>query len=137
VDLDDRLLMLATRQSAVRLVLALIALAMLNYAAVQSIVMQAVAGETASASSMCAQTSMAGMAMPGGGGVHTHGAQHRGVCPYCAAAANPPIMATVALVRVPASFVFVSFQVVESHGPRGPPTVDPRARGPPPAITSA
>jgi hypothetical protein len=80
--------------------------------------------------------------MPGTSGAAHHtgngaGAKHQGVCPYCAAAANPPIMMTAPPFRAPTTFAFLTFQTVQPLGPRGPPVAEPRARGPPAAITSA
>ena len=52
-------------------------------------------------------------------------------CSYCAAAAHTPILTTSALVQPSRAVAFTAFRTAAVHGPRGPPSVQPRARGPP------
>ncbi len=117
---------------------ALIALLMLSYASVQSSVMQiAMAGAVGQPMRDGPSGAMAAMdAMEAGPAKASSPAPPKGhapakSCPYCAAAAHPPVIGTAAPWRAPSAFVFAAFRVVASHGPRGPPTRQPRARGPP------
>ena len=134
---------------------ALLALLMLSFASVQSITMQAAmaaaggmprvgddstsAEATSSMPMSVAGMSMAGMAMDqpppakiSAARHHRSAPEHRkDACPYCAAAAHAPIMGAAPLLRMAMAFVFTAFLVVASHGPRGPPSFQPRARGPP------
>ncbi len=52
-------------------------------------------------------------------------------CSYCAAAAHTPILTTMALIQPSCAVAFTAFRTAAVHGPRGPPPVQPRARGPP------
>ncbi len=122
---------------------ALIALVMLSYASVQSILMQTAMAFGGDASPICgataaieAATPMLGMAMGSGPTssrqTRFHRPEHgKAACPYCAAAAHAPVITTAAPLRASATFVFAAFRVMASHGPRGPPSRQPRARGPP------
>ena len=122
---------------------ALIALVMLSYASVQSIVMQTAMAFGGDTSPVCgasaaaeAATPMLGMAMASAPTASRQVRSHRpepgkAACPYCAAAAHAPVITTVAPLRASTAFVFAAFRVVSSHGPRGPPACQPRARGPP------
>ena len=109
---------------------AVIAVLLLSYAFVQSAVMEAVAAP-APAAPICGMASMAGVgpALADAGKVG-HGAHHS-ACPYCAAAANPPLTGATIIAPIPTAVVFVTFVALESRGPRGPPAPEPRARGPP------
>ena len=120
---------------------------MLSFASVQSIVMRAemaasdampvcgVFGEGAAGPFMPGMTmgsrlSTAEPAKPVKPGQRApHG--HTAACPYCAAAAHAPVMMAMTPLRTSTTFVFTAFRVVASHGPRGPPARQPRARGPP------
>ena len=114
------------------------ALLMLSYASVQSQLMRMTAA-AAVTQPMCdgsADPAMAAMQMAAGPAKASTGHPSKGhapgkSCPYCAAAAHPPIMGTATPWRAPSAFTFTAFRVVASHGPRGPPACQPRARGPP------
>ena len=126
---------------------ALVALLMLAYASVQSSVMQVAMAAAAARplnagagdAPMSAMTGMettqatpalrAGFAQGHAHGGHAHAPTKS--CPYCAAAAHAPLIETGALWRAPSAFSFAAFRAVASHGPRGPPARQPRARGPP------
>ena len=56
----------------------------------------------------------------------------RAPCSYCAAAAHVPILTTAEPVQPSCAVAFTAFRSTAVHGPRGPPAVQPRARGPPP-----
>ncbi len=147
-----------------RFAAALMALALLSYASVQSIVMQgsmvapattgvdASSGRGGMAMSDFAPTAMTAGAMQmdmpqmgvstmGSPGAHearragprpAHGvATHRAACPFCSAAAHLPILTGGVPIRVSQVVAFAAFRLVASHGPRGPPAPQPRARGPP------
>jgi hypothetical protein len=117
---------------------ALIAVLLLSYAFVQSTVMQAAAASPTSAAPICGMASIAGMggALADGGKATGHAAHHA-ACPFCAAAANPPLAGALILAPIPTTFAFVTFVALQSHGPRGPPAREPRARGPPIAPITA
>ena len=122
---------------------------MLSYASVRSTVMQVEMASPAAAEPLhdggtvsaaipgmnMSSMDMAGMAMPHAKPARPHAAKHGSsgpaTCPYCSVAAHMPILGGVALFRVPTAFTFAAFRVVASHGPRGPPALQPRARGPP------
>ncbi len=115
------------------------ALAMLGYAAVQSTVMQVAMVAAPVGPPMCdGAMAVAGMSMGGNARAsaprgHAAGSErgHKAACPYCAAAAHAPLVATAAPLRASTALVFTGFRVVAGHGPRGPPAFQPRARGPP------
>jgi hypothetical protein len=139
-------LMFETRRQLGPVVAALLALAMLSYASVQSIVMQAAASTPARLGAFCGSGAAHAVALnpmaygspwtPADQG-SGHMAGHHAACPYCAAAANPPMGADCTPIRVPTAVAFVTFRNVAAHGPRGPPAAEPRARGPPPILTPA
>ena len=52
-------------------------------------------------------------------------------CGYCAAAAHAPLLAFAEPVRPSCAVAFTEFRDLGVHGPRGPPALQPRARGPP------
>jgi hypothetical protein len=110
---------------------AIIAVLLLSYAFVQSAVMQAAAAP-APATPICGMDHMVGMggAFADAGKAAGHGARHT-ACPFCTATANPPLTGALILAPIPTAFVFVTFVALESHGPRGPPARESRARSPP------
>ena len=123
---------------------ALIALVMLSYASVQSIVMQTAMAFGADTSPLCGAAtagedsiSMSGMGVGRTATASPHSRSrpqehgHRVACPYCAAAAHAPVITTVAPLQISTAFVFAAFRVTAGRGPRGPPACQPRARGPP------
>ena len=114
---------------------AIIAVLLLSYAFVQSTVMQAAAASPDPGVPICGMdhlTAMAAAAMAHGdaGKAPAHHSGHT-ACPFCAAAANVPLVSVAILTPAPSTLAFVAFQDVGGHGPRGPPTQEPRARGPP------
>lgn len=117
---------------------AIIAVLLLSYAFVQSAVMQAAAAAPAPATPICGMSDMAGLgaAFADAGKAAGQGAHHA-ACPFCTAAANPPLVGAVILAPLPTTIVFVTFVALQSHGPRGPPAREPRARGPPIASPTA
>lgn len=124
---------------------ALTALLMLTYACVVSTVMQVEMALPGAMMSLCtgppAGGAMANMTMAGMSMDHARPARpsskprddrgHQSQCPYCAAAAHIAIVGGSAPVLASAAFTFAAFHSVSSLGPRGPPQVQPRARGPP------
>jgi hypothetical protein len=119
---------------------ALLAVALFAFAAVQSVVMQAVmAAEPDMAMSMADMPGMS-MPMPGCpnmGAMQTdsgHGSQTdkgQAVCPYCAAAAHLPLCAGAPAIPLVSAVAWAAYTVSPSLGPRGPPALEPKARGPP------
>jgi hypothetical protein len=135
-----------TKRSIGALAAALIALLMLTYASVLSSVMQvemALPGGmttplvTGHPTAVAMTTmDMPGMSIASASSTPPHAAPkgdhgHQSDCPYCAAAAHLAILGGVTPVLVSTTFVFAAFHLTASHGPRGPPQVQPRARGPP------
>lgn len=127
---------------------ALLALLMLSYASVQSIVMQAAMPSAAGPMQICGGAAPAApmsMSMTpdlmihqaAAPTAHSHGhrpaapSDHKTVCPYCAAAAHAPMIAHAAPIQPSAGFVYAAFRVVSGSGPRGPPARRACARGPP------
>ena len=115
----------------------MIAVLLLSYAFVQSTVMQAAAASPAPAALVCGMDHMAGMAMAAmaapdrdAGKAPAHPSGHT-ACPFCVAASQPPVTTAPILAPFPVTVVFVAFLALVSHGPRGPPAHEPRARGPP------
>ena len=120
---------------------------MLGYASVRSTVMQA-AGMAPTSLAACGEPTTSGMSMPGMGHIAADamrhlgdasgkGAKHQAACPYCSAAANTALVGGIAAPRAPMLVVFVALHSVASHGPRGPPAFEARARGPPLDLTPA
>jgi hypothetical protein len=126
---------------------ALLALALLSYASVQSAVMQLVMVSPLAAMPMCdagrsGGEAMDGMAAPAVAPA-TASAAHHGrqgpdpspnrppACPYCAVASHAPVMAGVVAPPQVAVFVYAVYRIVTLQGARGPPVLQPRARGPP------
>jgi hypothetical protein len=107
---------------------ALIAMLMLTYASVASSVMQV---------EMAASAGMGPLCLAAPGPSNAKSATHHGkeaVCPYCSAAAHAPVLTSATPLRLAVSVVFSAYPLVSSHGPRGPPALQPRARGPPPSV---
>ena len=113
---------------------ALLAVALLSFASVQSIVMQAVGGGSASM----------GMAMgpdcPMMGGAATapqtapKSPADRTIpapCAFCAVAGQAPLASTPVALRAPVAVVWSPRPISATLGPRGPPRFRARARGPP------
>ncbi|MGH6986370.1 MAG: DUF2946 family protein [Caulobacteraceae bacterium] len=116
--------------------LTLIALAMLSYAQVRSFVMRAGVEGVAQATTICSLSGLDGISTsaapdPGHASSGHSGAKHHGVCPFCAAAASPPLISTAAFCPLPVTFVWPSFGAREDHAVRGPSPTEARARGPP------
>jgi hypothetical protein len=136
--------MVGRRSGVTSLAAALLALVLLSFASVQSIVMQATMPASGEMERICGEgltgVSPASMRMSGMGlrsatsaADPTHKAEHgrKAACPYCAAAAHAPIIGQAIPLRHASDFVYTAFQIIAGHGPRGPPRCEPRARGPP------
>jgi hypothetical protein len=123
-----------------RLAAVLIALLMLSYASVRSTVMQVAMASPAAGVPMCGGDAPA-MAMgalahaaPARAGKATPGDTKN--CPYCAAAAHPPLASQPAPPLSSGAVQFVAYRVRTLHGARGPPARRPRARDPPVSFLS-
>ena len=118
--------------------LLVLAILLQSDAVVKSTVMNLLAfGEGAAAPCPMGIAPMAGMSM---GAAHALASGHRipvkapashAPCSYCAAAAHTPILTTSAPLRPSCAVAFTAFRTASAQGPRGPPPVLPRARGPP------
>ena len=123
---------------ACMLPLLVLAVLLQSDAVVKSTVMNLLAfGEGAAAPCPMGMASMAGMSMDA---PHALASGRRSPakapathapCSYCAAAAHTPILTAAALVQPSRAVAFTAFRTAAVHGPRGPPSVQPRARGPP------
>jgi hypothetical protein len=104
------------------------AVALLSFASVQSIVMQAV-GDRSMPMAMDPDCPMMG-----GPKTASHSPADKGTqapCAFCAVAGQAPLTPTVAVLRAPVGVVWSLRPIRTSLGPRGPPAVRPKARGPP------
>jgi hypothetical protein len=124
---------------------ALLALLLLSFASVQSIVMQAtipasveispICGHADPATAMAVAMTLMRADQASAASSHDHRSglphPHRAACPYCAAAGHAPILGSVIGVRHSTNCIFTAFRTAASLGPRGPPAAQPRARGPP------
>ncbi len=127
----------------VSLAMALLALAMLSFASVQSIVMQAFMTSSGTTAPTCGEkpadgsatsASMPGMEMEPAAPLRDGPrppSGHGTACPYCVAAAHVPIIGDVVPPRRFVDFVFVAFPMPANRGARSPPAREVRARGPP------
>ncbi len=108
---------------------ALLAVLLLGFATVRSTVMQV---EMASASAMAD----CGMDMGGASKAAKPGKAPAG-CPFCAAAACPPVGPAVVALPVSGAVDWVRWTPFAPRGARAPPPVAARARGPPaPSLTA-
>ena len=110
-------------------VAALCAVALLNFAVVRSTVMQAVMAAPAAATCHEAMPGVAGMShgapeQPGKGKADRS-------CEFCDAAAHAPIQSAAIDLPTPSAVAWSPFRAWTSQGPRGPPSREPHARGPP------
>ena len=108
---------------------ALLAVALLGFASTQSIVMQAAPATPGMGVVLC--TSMGPAQL--GAELHGHAGKHRASCPFCAAAAHPPLCTLEVAIPRPTVLTWASYAERPPLGPRGPPEVTPNARGPPTA----
>lgn len=128
-------------------VAAMLAVALLSFAGVKSAVMQvqmAVAPAADCGMSSTTGMTMAGMTMAGMAARHAASdaakaptPAGKGDCPFCADAANAPLIAYVQPLRPPASTIFVVAAARPPLGARAPPALQPRARGPPSPLQTA
>ena len=111
---------------------ALLAVALFSLASVRSTVMQV--SMTAPSLSMPMCGSMAG-AHSAVQDMAPHQKGHT-TCEFCAAAGHAPVC-TSAVAVVPSSLVaWTAYVVLRPLGPRGPPSISPKSRGPPlPTLT--
>ena len=108
-------------------VAAFLALTLLGFASVRSMVMQA-APALPAAQSPCAD--MAGMNAPAKGGAPAGKVSK--ACVYCAAAAHLPVCATAVAIAASTAVEWAAYAVGHPTGPLGPIPFTPKARGPPP-----
>ena len=139
--------MTRTRSDLASMAAALLALALLSFASVQSAVMRAAMSPLDDMARVCGPaldgtSSMAGMSMAGSMAPKAQHAQRstkgrKPSCPFCAAAAHPPIVGQTPPLQFASGFVFAAYRAAASHEARGPPALQPRARGPPaPPLTT-
>ncbi|MDB5446704.1 MAG: hypothetical protein JWQ97_2021 [Phenylobacterium sp.] len=103
-------------------------------AGVRSTVMQDAEAAPAAAMSVCGD--MSSMSGPMHGEHGKGGAPHE-TCAFCSAAAHAPICGTVAPIVAPMTVRYIAWRAHRPLGPRGPPAVNARARGPPAARLTA
>ncbi len=112
---------------------AFFAVALLTFAGVKSTVMQAVADGAppiATAVTMpCPDMPGMVMSVPTKGG-DAHKAAPA-TCPFCVAAAHVALQSLAAPIPTPTSVAWIAPPTVADHSARGPPLVQPKARGPP------
>ena len=144
--------MTSARSGAASVAAALLALLLLSFASVQSVVMQSAMASARATAAICgdgadAPSSMTMTMTHVGGQSHVvkagpgHSARapdgHNSRCPYCAAAAHAPVMTQAVPLFPTVNCVFASYRVKASQGPRGPPALRPRARDPPSSFLTA
>jgi hypothetical protein len=105
---------------------ALIAVALLSFASIKSIVMQA-----ADASPMAGALCMAGMTMDGGAGKQSPAKNATVACAFCSVAAHAALITVTEPVACPVSVIWRPKPLARANGVRGPPEHVPSARGPP------
>ena len=124
---------------------ALLALLMLSFASLQSIVMQVAQGPPGAAMLICGKVDPSGATAVATAGMQLHLAvaasapthpqggphQHHNLCLYCSAAGHAPVLAQAALLRSASAWAFPVHQPPASLGPGGPRPQRSRARGPP------
>ncbi len=110
-------------------VAAFLALTLLGFASVRSIVMQAVAAAPASPAAQSPCADMAGMNAPAKGSAPAGKVSK--ACVYCAAAAHLPVCATAVTVAASTAVEWAAYGLGHATGPLGPIPFAPKARGPP------
>jgi len=109
---------------------AFLAVALLGFAFVQSVVMQAAGAMPGMTMVIC--TSQGKVDAGADHGVPKGSSQK--ACPYCAAAAHAPLGASVEPIPTAVAVAWSAYPLLRPLGPRGPPARAPNARGPPPPI---
>jgi hypothetical protein len=106
---------------------ALIAVALLSFASIKSVVMQA-----ADASPFASAHCMAGMAMGvAGAGKQSPAKTAASACVFCSVAAHAALITVAEPVACPVSVIWRPKPLAYANGVRGPPEHVPSARGPP------
>jgi len=110
--------------------MAMLAVAFLNFASVQSVVMQATGSMPGM--DMGAVAEICHTAPPSHDVAKaTHPAQAHKACPFCDLASNPPLCGGEVSVPTPSAIAWTRYRVQTTLGARGPPAFAPNARGPP------
>lgn len=106
-------------------VAALLAVALLLFAGVRSTLMQAqTAASPRGGTPSC-------MNMGGARGAPSKPEKPAKACAFCAVAAHLPVCGSAPAPAPPATVAWLAWRPAAGLGPRGPPALDPRARGPP------
>jgi len=121
-------------------VAALLAVLLLNYASVVSSTMQVEMALPVAMGPLCAPAPASPSAAKAASGrlVVAHpqtSHEHPAVCAFCSAAMHAPTLGSVLSLRPSVAVLFAGYSTVSAHGPRGPPALQPRARGPPSDLT--
>jgi hypothetical protein len=109
---------------------ALLAVALLSFAPVQSAVMQAAGPATAWPICSADGSGKSAPQSPADQAAHT-------VCGFCAAAGEAALLSVAAPIPAPVVVAWTPRPAVPSRGPRGPPRFRPRARAPPSSLRTA
>jgi hypothetical protein len=113
---------------------AFFAVALLTLAGVKATVMQAQADSAPPMTVAMACPDMPGMGdMAKGNGDAGHKTT-AATCPFCIAAAHVPLQSLAEPIPAPACVAWIAPPLVSDHSPRGPPRVQPKARGPPASL---
>jgi len=107
---------------------ALLAIALFSLAAVRSVDMQAAMAGSGGAMPMCGAMAQ-GPAPSHDAAPHGKGAV---VCAYCAAAGHAAVSTPTVAVLATSTIAWASYAVLRPLGPRGPPSITAKSRGPPP-----
>jgi len=123
-------------------VAALLAVLLLNYASVVSSTMQVEMALPGAMGPLCAPptapASPSAAKAASGRPLVAHpqtSHEHPAVCAFCSAAMHAPTLGSVLSLRPSVAVLFAGYSTVSALGPRGPPALEPRARGPPSDLT--
>ncbi len=109
---------------------AFLAVALFSFAFTQSLVMQASDGMPGMTVVIC--TAQGAVQVNADHGVPAGKSQQ--TCPFCAAASHAPLCASTDPIPQATAVAWTAYPALRPLGPRGPPALEPNARGPPAAI---
>jgi hypothetical protein len=109
---------------------AFFAVALLTFAGVKSTVMQALDAAAVPMTVSCPDMPGMVMSVPAKGGDAANKST-AATCAFCVAAANVALQSVAEPIPAPTCVAWVAPPRVSDHSPRGPPLVQPKARGPP------
>ncbi len=103
------------------------ALIMLSLAVGRSIVMQAADAAPGAAGILCTAAGLTRATLDHGAPLHGK----RPACPFCAVASHTPTDAAISPLPQASAIAWIAYPATPTNGARGPPILEPKARGPP------